>query len=150
MAAPPPPVLAPRYKLFSELFSDPNTDPCHGNYQRLMHRFAGNNNQVTPARLMEQCVGLAGVVVQAFLCASNFLIYCIHSFSKYQPAFDGSVTLWDDQVFAFLGDTTANCCCPSVRIPPDIFVPIQVRAFTTEYMRNNILTVNPPGVFEHP
>jgi hypothetical protein len=150
MAAPPPPVLAPRYRQFAKLFSDPSADPCHGRYQRLMQRFAGGNNQVVAARLMDQSVGSAGSVAQAFLCASNFRIFCIHSFSRYHPAFDGSLTPWDNQVFAFLGDVTANCCCTSVRIPPDIFLPIQVRAFTTEHMRNNIVNVNPPGVFEHP
>jgi hypothetical protein len=79
-----------------------------------MQRFAGTNNQVTAARLMEQCVGSAGSVAQAFLCTSNFWILCVHSLSKYQPAFDGTMTPWDDQVFGFLRDVTANCCGLSI------------------------------------
>jgi hypothetical protein len=141
MAAPPPPVVAPRYRSFTELFSDPEADPCHGNYQRVMQRFAGTNNQVTAARLMDQCVGLAGAVAQAFLCMSNFRIFCVHSLSKYPPAFDGIVTLWDDQIFGVFGDITANFGCTSVRIPPDIFTPMQVCAYTSDYLHNNIHNV---------
>ncbi len=66
MAAPPP-VLAPKYKTFSELFSDPEADPCQGRYQRMMQRFSGDNNQITALRLMDQVIGNAGIVPQAFL-----------------------------------------------------------------------------------
>jgi hypothetical protein len=93
------PILAPRYKTFSELFADPDTDPCHGQYHRIMQHFAGTNDRVTPARLMEQCVGAAGQIPQAFLCARHFKIYCVHNISKYQPAFDGTISPWDDGIF---------------------------------------------------
>ncbi len=57
-------------------------------WQLLVQRFAGTNEQVTAARLLEQCVGTVGTIPQAFLCTQNFWIYL----SKYQQAFDGSVT----------------------------------------------------------
>jgi hypothetical protein len=149
MAAPPP-VFAPRFKTFAELFADPSTDPCHGNYRQIMRRLAGTNDQVTAARLLEQCVGTVGIVPQAFLCTRDFRIYCVHNPSKYQPAFDGSVTPWDDGIFSFLGDMTANYCA-SVRLPLDILRPIQVRAFSAEYMRTHLNELEvAPGVFSIP
>jgi hypothetical protein len=145
-----PPVFTLRFKNFAELFADPNTDPCHGNCRQIMRRFAGRNDQVTAARLLEQCVGTAGTVPQAFLCTRNFRIYCIHNPSKYQLAFDGTVTPWDDGVFGFLGEVTANYCA-SVRLPLDILRPIQVHAFTADYMRAHIDELEAaPGVFGIP
>jgi hypothetical protein len=145
-----PPGLAPRYKTFSELFADPDTDPFHVQYRQIMQRFAGTNDQVTPARLMEQCVGTAGMVPQAFLCQRHFRIYCVHNISKYQPAFDGSITPWDDGIFGFLGEITANYCA-SVRLPPKVFTPIQMRTYSAIYMQNNLDDLDEAsGLFEVP
>jgi hypothetical protein len=132
-----PPVLAPKYKTFAELVSDPNADPCNGNYQRLMQRFAGTNDQMTVARLMDQVIGTAGTVPHAFFCTHHYRIYCIHNLSKYAPAWDGTVTPWDEGIFGFLGEVTAGCCA-SIRIPPEVFAPCQVRSYTVAYMRDHI------------
>ncbi len=61
-----PPILVPGHKTFSELLADPDVDPCHGNYGQIKQRFTGANELVTLARLMEQCVGSASMVPQAF------------------------------------------------------------------------------------
>jgi hypothetical protein len=132
-----PPVFTPRYKTFAELFADPEKDPCRGNYRQFMLvRFSGASN-LAAARLMDQCVGSAGTIPQAFLCTRNFRIYCVHNLSKYQPAFDGSVTLWDDGIFGFMGDIISHHCT-SVRLPPDVLTAIRIQAYTSEYMRANL------------
>jgi hypothetical protein len=149
MAAPPP-VIAPRYKSFAELFSDPDKDPCRGNYRQLMGRFAATNAQVSAARLMDQCVGNVGIIPQAFLCTRHYKIYCIHNLSRFLPALDGSPSPWDDGIFGFVGDLTANHC-PSVRLPPEVLTPVEIRAFTEEYMRRHLEELHDPyGLFPSP
>jgi hypothetical protein len=144
------PIFAPKYKTFSELFSDPEADPCHGRYHRMMQRFAGTNDQVPAARLMDQVVGTAGTVPQAFFCTRHYRIYCVHNLSRYAPAFDGTVTPWDEGIFGFLGEvTTGNCA--SIRLPPEVLAPIPVRAYTTAYMRDHLAELDDnPGLFQMP
>jgi hypothetical protein len=145
-----PPLLMLKYKTFSELFSDPEVDPCHGRYQRMMQRFAGTNDQVTVARLMDQVVGTAGTVPQAFLCSRHYHIYCVHNLSKYAPAFDSTVTPWDEGIFGFLEEVTSGSFA-SIRLPPEVFAPTPVRAYTADYMRENIDALDDNhGLFEIP
>jgi hypothetical protein len=74
----------------------------------------------------------------------------MYNLSKYQPAFDGTTTPWDDGIFGFLGEVTANFCT-SIRLPPDVLTPIQVRAFTENYIRTHIDELNnAPGIFGPP
>ncbi len=75
--------------------------------------------------------------LKPFLCARNFCIYCVHNLSKYQPAFNGITTPWDDGIFGFLGEMTSNFCT-SVQLPPKVLTTIQVRAYTAIYMRDNL------------
>jgi hypothetical protein len=115
-----------------------------------MRRFDGANGQVTEAGVIKQCVRSVGTIPQAFLCSRNFRIYCIHNPSKFQPSFDGTTSPWDDGIFAFLGDVMANYCT-SIRIPPDILNPVQVRAFSEDYMQTNLDNLaDPTGLFESP
>jgi hypothetical protein len=106
-----------------------------------MRRFAGENEIIPALRLMEQCVASAGSVPQAFLCTRNFRIYCVHNLSKFLPALNGTVTPWDDGIFGFLGELTANFCT-SIRLPPEVLTPIQVRAFTKNYIRAHLDDLN--------
>jgi hypothetical protein len=116
----------------------------------MIQRFSGDNNQITALRLMDQVIGNAGIVPQAFLCTRHYRIYCVHNLSRYTPAIDGTVTPWDDGIFGFVGEIVAGSCA-SIHLPPEVFAPLHIRAYTAPYMQEHIDEVNDnPGLFDIP
>jgi len=94
---------------FQGLFSDPARDPCQGDYGRIMQRFAAEGAYITDGMaLFWQATTATRPVLQAYLvCIATTRgprIYCVHSPGMFTAALDGTVTPWDDQAYAFLGE----------------------------------------------
>jgi hypothetical protein len=94
---------------FQGLFSNPARDPCQGDYGRIMQRFAAEGANITDGMaLFRQATTATRPIPQAYLvCIATRRgprIYCVHSPGMFTAALDGTVTPWDDQAYAFLGE----------------------------------------------
>jgi hypothetical protein len=120
-----------------ELYGDPEFDPCHGNYDQIMAHFDVDiNPSVTPTLLYEQAVGTSAP--QAYLCCTmiqqEVKIFCVHLPSKFVSAMDGTVTPWDVQGFAFLGEITQTMVT-TVSFPNTAFRAVMnTQAKSSEYI----------------
>jgi len=123
-----PQVSAGEVRTIRELLLSPSRDPFQGDYARIMQRFAavarGGEPIVDATVLYHQVTTALQNTLQAYLlCAVTQRgprIYCIHSPTVYQPAFDETITLWDDQVFAFLGEPIQGIST-LLQFPPNAF-----------------------------
>jgi len=102
---------APSPRTFQEFYADAARDPLRGVYERIMSRFDPEQVvAVEAATLFEQAVTSNSGVPQAYLCCASTRrgprIYCVHLPSRFPSALDGRITPWDNQVYAFLGETT--------------------------------------------
>jgi len=118
---------APSPRTFQEFYADAARDPLHGVYERIMSRFDPEQVvAVEAATLFEQAVTSNSGVPQAYLCCASTRrgprIYCVHLPSRFPSALDGRITPWDNQVYAFLGETT-NGTATTVVFPNNAFHP---------------------------
>jgi hypothetical protein len=135
------PAANTRLTTFRQFYSDETKDPCGGRYDRIMARFDASRVDALPgATLMNQVVGLGSATPQAYLLVASTpqgpRIYCAHIPSRFFGALDGTVTLWDNQAFAFLGDVVRGHVT-TINFPEDAFDAVQVWVKSENYMRNN-------------
>jgi hypothetical protein len=141
-----PPLLpTQRYKTFSQLYSDETLDPCKGQYARIMHRFdPAHPNAIQGNILLDQALG-AGAIPQAYLCCSSSRrgtrIYCVHMPSRFAGTVDGHITLWDNNLYAFLGEVTQGVAS-IITFPTTAFNLVErVPARTTENILQNLASI---------
>jgi hypothetical protein len=140
-----------RINNFLQLYNDERQDPCQRNYERVMRRFdASLPGAIASDLLFEQVVGVGGSTPQAYLfCTSTVAgprIYCAHSPSKYVEAVDGTVSRWDGQSFAFIGDVVMGMTS-TIGFPRSAFEEVQLWCKTVENMLNNLNILDLQPVF---
>lgn len=93
---------------FASYYSDETKDPFHVSYGAILHRFDVSGPEAIDAATLQQMALGKSTVPNAYPCCASLngtpRIYILHMPSKYIPALDGRVTLWDNKVFCFLGE----------------------------------------------
>jgi len=128
----PPPLAAPeaaagQATTFAQLYQDIRADPLVNSYAAVLARF---DAMVEEPQDPDELLSLAlenPSLPNTFLCCARLhtnmavpRIYVVHKLSKYPRSFAGTVTPWDDRLFAFLGDTIGNSI-QTITLPRTLF-----------------------------
>jgi len=106
------------------------------------------NAAISHVHLLEQAVG-SGATLQAYMCCATrqqqTKIFCVHLPTKVTSALTGEVTLWDGQIFAYLGELLHGTVT-TVQLPVNIFCTITVAVTkTSKYMITHLEELTTDG-----
>jgi hypothetical protein len=91
--------------------------------------------------LLQQVLNASGSVPQAFLCcgttANGPQIFCVHFPSRYVGAIDGTVSIWDNMSFVFLGEVVHGLVS-IVTFLEEAFNIMEVRVKSINYMLQHL------------
>jgi hypothetical protein len=136
---------------FSQLYGDDTKDPCRRNYRQVMIRYdARRQDAILGPTLLQQVLNASGSVPQAFLCCGTTVngprIFCVHFPSRYVGAVDGTVSVWYNMSFAFLGEVVHGLVS-IVTFSEEAFNIVEVRVKSVNYMLQHLEELQELPVF---